>query len=342
MSNLGETSEEHVVDTLPVGSATEQLPNQEGQPELILSEIISKETQQESLAEEGEVLVNGVPEGEVSEDWVPEEGEVSANEVNEEGEEEAEYTHCPSCLKNQPHERLKETKRGVGIDILARCEACGKVHNVEFRPPKEIKLSFTLSDGAYSEPVKISVDEDERLRIDDIFDHDDALWRITRLDDESGRGMKRARAEQIASAWAVRCDMVRLKLTMTVDDISNPATIECEPNKIFSCGTIMEVDGKKWRIRAIHTGQGKTLSGKRPAHMIRRIFLHLPPKRTEWKEEKGTGGRRSTGRDFDRRNSQTRDPRGRDWGGRDDLRDDRRQQSRRRDENNRDHSEYDD
>ena len=63
---------------------------------------------------------------------------------------------------------------------------------------------------------------------------------------------------------------------------------------------------------------------------------------TEWKEEKGTGGRRSTGRDFDRRNSQTRDPRGRDWGGRDDLRDDRRQQSRRRDENNRDHSEYDD
>jgi uncharacterized Zn finger protein len=322
------------------------------QPEEKPTEGQSDETQEVQFHDGGgEVSVNAM-EGveEVSEDGMDETDEYSVNGMDgeedfsepEDEEDEAEYTHCPSCLKNQPHERLKEKKRGQGIDILARCVACGKVHTVEFRPPKEIKISFTLSDGAYSEPVEISVDEDERLRIEDIFDHDDALWRITRIDDESGREMKRARAGQIASAWAVRCDMVRLKLTMTIDDISNPTTIECEPSKMFSCGTIMEVGGKKWRIRAIHTGQGKTLSGKRPAHMIRRIFLHPPPSRTEWQEESGTGSRRSTGRNFDRRNSQTRDPRGRDWSGRDDLRDDRRHQSRRREDSQQEQSDYDD
>jgi uncharacterized Zn finger protein len=315
---------------------------QENQSEVTTIEGQPEPTQKEkSIEVEVEVSENGLEEAEDVLEHSLEYEDSSEFEDEEEEEEEEEYTHCPSCLKNQPHERLNEKKKGQGVDILARCEACGKVHTVEFRPPKEIKISFTLSDGAYSEPVDISTDEDERLRIEDIFEHDDALWRITRMDDESGRGMRRARTDQIASAWAVRCDTVRLKLTMTIGDISNAATIECEPSKMFSCGTIMEVAGKKWRIRAIHTGQGKTLSGKRPAHMIRRIFLHPPPSKTEWREERGTGGRRSTGRDFDRRNSQTRDPRGRDWSGRDDLRDEPRRRSPSRDEQQ-DHSDYDD
>ena len=48
-----------------------------------------------------------------------------------------------------------------------------------------------------------------------------------------------------------------------------------DPERVFSCGTVMVIDGKKWRIRAIHTGVGRTLRGKRVAAEVRRMYLHL-------------------------------------------------------------------
>ena len=235
-----------------------------------------------------------------------------------EDDEHIELTTCPGCLSKQPHERLNEKPRGSGIDVLVRCEGCGKVHTVELRPPGQIIISFTLSDGALSEAAGISADEDEELRVKDVFDHDDGLWRITRMDDAEGRGMRRARADEIASAWAVRCDEMRIKLTMTVDDFSRSKRIQCEPDRVFSCGSIMEVDGLKWRIRAIHTGIGRTLTGKRPASQIRRIFLHPPPDRDDRGDRRGRRPRGAMhhGDDRGRGGGRHDDARGRHQGGR--------------------------
>ena len=76
--------------------------------------------------------------------------------------------------------------------------------------------------------------------------------------------------------WAVRVDRTIVPITMTEGEISVPSSIECEPDKIFSCGAIMQMNGRRWRIRALHTGKGRTLNGKRVASEIRRIYLHVP------------------------------------------------------------------
>ena len=91
------------------------------------------------------------------------------------------------------------------------------------------------------------------------------------------QAVRSAEPSEVVSAWAVRCDLVRIKITMTEGEESTTSTIECDPEDIYVCGTIIEFEGKKWRIRAIHTGIGRTLTGRREASKIRRIYLHPPP-----------------------------------------------------------------
>ena len=64
---------------------------------------------------------------------------------------------------------------------------------------------------------------------------------------------------------------------MTEGESSKSSMIECDPEDVYVCGSIIDFEGKKWRIRAIHTGRGRTLTGRREAAQIRRIFLHPPP-----------------------------------------------------------------
>ena len=58
--------------------------------------------------------------------------------------------------------------------------------------------------------------------------------------------------------------------------------------KFFLVVLIMEIEGERWRIRALHTGKGRTLRGKRTAIDLRRIYLHPPYK----EEEDGRQNRR--------------------------------------------------
>ena len=112
------------------------------------------------------------------------------------------------------------------------------------------------------------------ISIGDIFQYENSDWTVTRIDNEISKPFKKLEASKIYAMWAVRVDKRIIKITMTEADISIPSSIESPPDRIFSCGTIIEIDGRKWRIRAIHTGKGRTLRGKREASEIKRMYLH--------------------------------------------------------------------
>ena len=95
-----------------------------------------------------------------------------------------------------------------------------------------------------------------------------------KIDNEITKPFKKLEASKIYAMWATRVDKKIIKITMTDGDISIPHSIESPPDRIFSCGTIIEIEGRKWRIRAIHTGKGRTLRGKREASEIKRMYLH--------------------------------------------------------------------
>ncbi|MDP6899467.1 MAG: HVO_0476 family zinc finger protein [Candidatus Thalassarchaeaceae archaeon] len=197
-------------------------------------------------------------------------------------------TRCPGCNTRQQHSILKEKilKNDAGIDYLLKCEGCGNVHTVIFRTPKSVNVRFTLSDGPDSHPFSMEIDDDEVFVLNDEFEAMDMLWRITRLEVEGDDKPRSVEAKFVGMVWATRVDLVRIKRTFSDGDFSFSDTIDSDPENVFNCGTTVHHRGEIWRIRALHSGTGRTLTGKMKARDIRRIFLLRPQTEEELAEYK--------------------------------------------------------
>ena len=196
-------------------------------------------------------------------------------------EEAIDVSQCSNCEDFTEHNVLRRVKKGDGKDLLIQCLECNEVQTLHLRPGKPIKITSILSDGAESQTQTVESDDDELISVDDVFDHSGILYRVTRIDDSDTISQRSMVASDISTLWAVRCDKCIVRLTMTDGEESSSTSIECSPDKVFSCGSIMEIEGVRWRIRALHTGKGRTLRGKRAAIDLRRIYLHPPYNRDE-------------------------------------------------------------
>ena len=196
-------------------------------------------------------------------------------------EEAVDVSQCSNCEDFTEHNVLRRVRKGDGEDLLIQCLECNEVQTLHLRPGKPIKITSILSDGAESQTQTVESDDDELISVDDVFDHSGILYRVTRIDDSDTRSQRSMVASDISTLWAVRCDKCIVRLTMTDGEESSSTSIECSPDKVFSCGSIMEIEGVRWRIRALHTGKGRTLRGKRAAIDLRRIYLHPPYNREE-------------------------------------------------------------
>ncbi len=196
-------------------------------------------------------------------------------------EEAIDVSLCSNCEDFTEHNVLRRVKKGDGEDLLIQCLECNEVQTLHLRPGKPIKITSILSDGAESQTQTVESDDDELISVDDVFDHSGILYRVTRIDDSDTKSQRSMVASDISTLWAVRCDKCIVRLTMTDGEESSSTSIECSPDKVFSCGSIMEIEGVRWRIRALHTGKGRTLRGKRAAIDLRRIYLHPPYNRDE-------------------------------------------------------------
>lgn len=199
---------------------------------------------------------------------------------------------CPQCGDVTGHEILRKKEIGTGADFLIKCDECHSVHTVQFRPKPVRKISFRLTEGPTSDTVNIDIGGDEWIAVHDIFEHEDKHWRISRIelaDDSLSDGIY---AHKVARVTAIRADIVRVKITMTLGEDSFPDIIEVEPDKMFSCGGIYVHNNRRWRIRAIHTGEGRILNGKKMAVDIKRIYMHEPPQEEIEYQPKGERERR--------------------------------------------------
>jgi hypothetical protein len=110
-----------------------------------------------------------------------------------------------------------------------------------------------------------------------VFDEDDKLWSINQILISGDRKAKMAVASEVTSISALRTDMVIVKLTITRGEFSDSQSITVEHGKTFTAGHLMDHAGETWRIRAIHTGEGRTMKGTVESQFIKRIYLHEPP-----------------------------------------------------------------
>ena len=134
-----------------------------------------------------------------------------------------------------------------------------------------------LTDGPESYMATIDLDADEWLELNDVFEHDEMAWRITRLESEKG-SVEEIEASNLVRAVALRQDMLRVKITKTRGEFSTPDVLIVEEGTSFKAGTLLDIGVQTWRIRAIHTGEGRTLRGTVDASNIKRMYLHEPPR----------------------------------------------------------------
>ena len=186
-------------------------------------------------------------------------------------------THCETCSEITGHELLREKAVGEGRDLLLKCNQCSHISTLEIRPPKLIRIPFILTDGPNSQKITIDVDGDEEFRLGDVFEEDEKLWTINQILVSGERKAKMAIADEVMRISALRTDMVRVKMTLTRGEQSDPETILVEYGKTFTAGHLMDHRGETWRIRAIHTGEGRTMRGTVQAQDIKRMYLHEPP-----------------------------------------------------------------
>lgn len=188
---------------------------------------------------------------------------------------------CPECNQESGHEILSEKKIGSGFDYLVKCELCQFVHKLHIRQPRAVNLPFLLSEGPNTVLQDIEIDADEVLNVGDIFEFADASWEINRLETKTGNSRKSLQASKAGRANALRSDIVMVRLTLTQGEYSESDAIYVDREKIYKAGSIMTHDNQKWKIRAIHTGAGRTMNGSVVAHDIKRIYLHEPPRPDE-------------------------------------------------------------
>ncbi|MBT04185.1 MAG: hypothetical protein CMA92_00215 [Euryarchaeota archaeon] len=184
---------------------------------------------------------------------------------------------CENCDDITEHEVLKEKLIGQGRDLLLKCTVCSKISTLLIRAPKSIRIPFILTEGPNSQKITIDIDSDEEFRIGDVFEEDDKLWSVNQILISGDRKAKMAQASEVTSISALRTDMVIVKLTMTRGEFSDSQSITVEHGKKFTAGHLMEHAGETWRIRAIHTGEGRTMKGTVESQFIKRIYLHEPP-----------------------------------------------------------------
>ena len=221
-------------------------------------------------------------------------------------DDSVDVAECGNCGQLTEHNVLRRQAKGEGEDILVQCVDCQEVQTLHLRPGKPVSITSILSDGADSRTDSVEADDDEKISVGDVFEHDEFLYKITRLDDSESRPKKIMSAIDISTLWAVRCDKAVVRLTMTDGENSHSKTIECAPEDVFSCGSIMEVDGERWRIRALHTGRGRTLRGKRTAMDIKRVYLHPPYGQVRDEDRRDNRDHREDRRDDHRRDRHQR------------------------------------
>ena len=185
---------------------------------------------------------------------------------------------CESCQELTEHEILKQREVSNGFDMLVKCTVCGNVNNLQIREPKSRKISFILTDGPNSQKTTIVVDSDEKFLIGDVFEEDEKLWTINQIMNKNNQKIKQGVADEVSIISALRTDMVRVKITTTSGEYSDSTTLLTEYGTTFTAGHLMDYEGETWRIRAIHTGEGRTLKGTIEAQDIKRMYLHEPPK----------------------------------------------------------------
>ena len=183
------------------------------------------------------------------------------------------YFECPDCEDITVHTVLKGRMGKSSMDATIRCNECGltRTTNVKFSRPVDVRI--IISDGAESEIMTMTIEDDDLLKVGDEFNMDDGrLVKISGLELERGRRAKTARATEIKTVWAVEFDVIDVKVSINDDRKTHSKSVPSSPDEEYTVGNILSFDDMDCLIHSIKIEGRMLRRGSAEARNIVRIY----------------------------------------------------------------------
>ena len=183
------------------------------------------------------------------------------------------YFECPDCDDITLHDVLKGKMGKNSLDATIKCQDCGLVRTTTIRFPKQVEVNLVISDGAYSLTTKLALEDDDLLKIGDEFHTDDGgLVKISALEQSRGRRVKTARATEISTVWAIKFDVIDVKVSINDDRRTYSKSVPSSPDDEFTIGNILSFDDMDCLIHSIKVKDRMMRRGTVEARDIVRIY----------------------------------------------------------------------
>jgi uncharacterized Zn finger protein len=183
---------------------------------------------------------------------------------------EAAVVPCPDCGEEQVHDVLQAA--GAAGDATVRCRECGRVHRAVLPAPKLVDVPVIVSSGQQSERLLVSLPADEELALEDEMVAGDKQVQVRALDRRDGKRVRRAKAEQVATIWAVDWEQFAVKFSVNMGHKTISKSVQVSPHDTFNVGDELDLDRLRIYIHAIKTREGTLHAGSAEAKDIVRIF----------------------------------------------------------------------
>jgi uncharacterized Zn finger protein len=211
-------------------------------------------------------------------------------------------TRCPSCGKETLHTVLHGRTSGATLDATVQCTTCETTHHAIVRQSRDVEVPVVLSAGSTSTRTRLTLPDDEALRLEDPFIVDGADARLTGIETRDGKRVEAALVREVQTLWMKRFDEVEVGFAINLDKKTITKSLKVEPTREFTVGEEHVFGRLRVTVHAIKTDERLLKRGSAPAGEIRRIFArptplarpeHRPDKRTrEQMRAKEDGPRR--------------------------------------------------
>ena len=183
------------------------------------------------------------------------------------------HFECPDCDDITLHDVLKGKSGKSSLDATLKCQGCGKVRTTMVRFPKQIKVKLVVSDGAFSSTKPLVLEDDDLLKVGDEFNTDDGLpVKISALELAKGMRSKTARATQIRTVWAIKFDVIDVKVSINDDRRTYSKSVPSSPDDEFTIGNILSFDDMDCLVHSIKVKERMMRRGTVEARDIVRIY----------------------------------------------------------------------
>ena len=178
---------------------------------------------------------------------------------------------CPNCGENTGHKVISTRVGDKGIWYVLQCTKCGYTYKkyIENEKIKDVKVIWSWREK--SEVKKISLFEEDTLKIGDEITVNGINSKITAID-SMGRRVKSAKVKDMDTIWAKRFDKVIVKISVNRGRKTIPVEIVVHPDEEFYVGDIINIKKMKCVIHKIKIEKKFIVKGSALARDIVRIY----------------------------------------------------------------------